>query len=136
MEVTMTRRITRTLGLAIGAMTLAVGAALAHGGDGPGSGAGHGPGFGPGHGPGCSPAAAAGPQGCGTAGGLAALLTPEERAAHRAKMASLASYDECRAYLTDFNRQLAAKAADKGQVPAGPGVWMCDRMKAHGRFTQ
>jgi hypothetical protein len=77
-----------------------------------------GPGYGPGAGPGV------------------ALLTDEERAAHRAKMQSLASYDECKVYMADFSEQLQAKAKEKGQTVGGPNEAMCDRMQAHGRFAK
>ena len=66
----------------------------------------------------------------------AALLTDEERTAHRAKMQSLASYDECKSYMADFSKQIQARAKEKGQAVGGPNEAMCDRMKAHGRFTQ
>jgi hypothetical protein len=129
-------------GLGMAAATLlAVGAATAHGGYGPGQGMGCGAGYGPG------PAAGAqgGGAGCGGYGpgmrqGMggrgAALLTDEERTAHRAKMQSLASYDECKAYMADFSKQLQAKAKDKGATVGGPNEAMCDRMQAHGRFTK
>ena len=81
---------------------------------------GMGPGYGPGHGPG---------QGV-------SLLTEEERTAHRAKMQSLASVDECKAYIADFSQQLQAKAKEKGAAVGGPNAAMCDRMQAHGRFTK
>jgi len=70
------------------------------------------------------------------AGHGAALLTDEERTAHRAKMQSLASYDECKSYMADFSKQVQARAKEKGQAVGGPNEAMCDRMKAHGRFTQ
>jgi hypothetical protein len=79
-------------------------------------------GMGPGHGPG--------------PGRGASLLTDEERTAHRAKMQSLASYDECKSYMADFSKQLQGRAKEKGQPVGGPNETMCDRMKAHGRFTQ
>lgn len=79
-------------------------------------------GMGPGYGPG--------------PGRGVALLTEEERTAHRAKMQSLASYDECKSYMADFSKQVQARAKEKGQAVGGPNEAMCDRMKAHGRFTQ
>jgi hypothetical protein len=66
----------------------------------------------------------------------AALLTDEERAAHRAKMQSLASYDECKAYMADFSKLVQARAKEKGQTIGGPNEAMCDRMKAHGHLAQ
>ena len=154
------RRLMVSLGLAVASAALAVGAALAHGGYGPGYGMGCGAGYGPAGGQGC--AAGAGPGcgagygagGCGAGPGMrqgmgpgygpgfgpggrgVALLTEEERAAHRAKMQSLASYDDCKTYMADFSKQIQARAKEKGQTVGGPNEAMCDRMKAHGRFTQ
>ena len=121
-RVTQRRNLTFALAAAVAALT--VGAALAHGGYGPG------PGYGPG--------ACAGPAsaGCAGAGCAAALLSQEELAAHRVKMHSLASYDECKAYVADFSKQLQARSKETGQPTRGPTEAMCDRMKAHGHFTQ
>jgi hypothetical protein len=154
-----------SLGLAAATAVLAVGTALAHGGYGPGHSMGCGAGYGPGAGQGCAagtgPGAGDGP-GCGAGygpgGGGAgagpgmrqgmgpgygpgpgrgvALLTDEERTAHRTKMQSLASYDECKSYMADFGKQIQERAKEKGQTVGGPNAAMCDRMKAHGRFTQ
>lgn len=114
----------------VGGMLLAT-AAAAHGGYGQGPGAaGCGPATAQGCNAGCGPAGA-----CGPAGGPQGLLTPDELTAHRAKMASLSSVDECRVYLADFSTQMKARAKEKGTSAAGPGPWMCDRMQSHGRFT-
>ncbi len=135
------RRIWVSLGLATATAVLAVGTALAHGGYGPGHGMGCGGGYGPGT---CG--AGAGPgmrQGMGPGHGPGhgpgqgvSLLTEEERTAHRAKMQSLASVDECKAYFAEFSQQLQAKAKEKGVAAGGPNAAMCDRMQAHGRFTK
>jgi hypothetical protein len=69
-------------------------------------------------------------------GGDSSLLTGEERAAHHARMQGLASYDECKAYMTEFSKQLADRAKEKGQTLGGPNVTMCERMQAHGHFTR
>jgi hypothetical protein len=74
--------------------------------------------------------------GFGTGGHGVALLTDEERTTHRAKMQSLASYDECKTYMADFSKQIQARAKEKGQTVGGPNEAMCDRMKDHGRFKQ
>ena len=147
------------IALAIAAAALVAGTALAHGGYGPGHGMGCGAGYGPGGGQGCATGAGpgasggpgcgagTGPGACGAAGGPgmhqgmgpgrgAALLTDEERTAHRAKMQSLASYDECKSYMAEFSKQVQARAKEKGVAVGGPNEAMCDRMKAHGRFTQ
>ncbi len=141
------RKLMISVALAAAAAALAVGTALAHGGYGPGygmgcgaapaAGAGNTPGVGPGCGAGFGPGMrhGAGP-GFGPAGGGLALLTDEERTAHRTKMQSLASYDECKAYMADFSKQMQARAKEKGQAVGGPNEAMCDQMKAHGRFTQ
>lgn len=137
-------RLMVNLGLAVASAALAVPAALAHGGYGPGYGVGCGAGYGQacvaGDGPvecGARPGMRQGMEpGYGPGGGGVGLLTEEERAAHRAKMQSLASYDECKMYMTDFNKQIHARAKEKGQTVVGPNDAMCDRMKAHGRFTQ
>jgi hypothetical protein len=142
------RRTMAGWGLAAATAVLAVGTALAHGGYGPGDGAGCGAGYGPGpaagaqgYGPGCGAyRPGAGPGGPGLRHGMggwgAGLLTDEERAAHRAKMQSLASYDECKTYMADFSQQLQARAKEKGTAIGGPNAAVCDRMQAHGRFTQ
>ena len=153
------------IALALAAAALAAGTALAHGGYGPGHGMGCSAGYGLGCGQGCAAGtgpgagdgagcgAGYGPGACGAAAGPGmrqgmgpgqgpgpgrgvALLTDEERAAHRAKMQSLASYDECKTYMADFSKQMQARAKEKGQAVGGPTEAMCDRMKAHGRFTQ
>jgi hypothetical protein len=163
-RITGQRRSMTGIALAIAAAALVAGTALAHGGYGPGNGMGCGAGYGPAGGPDCAtgtgagagggPACGAGygPAGCGAAAGPgmrhgmgghgpgaghgAALLTDQERTAHRAKMQSLASYDECKSYMADFSKQVQARAKEKGQAVGGPNEAMCDRMKAHGRFTQ
>jgi hypothetical protein len=139
---------TVNFGLAAATVVLAVGTAMAHGGYGSGHGMGCGAGYGPGAGQGCAagtgPGAGAGPgmrHGMGPGNGPgpgrgASLLTDEERTAHRTKMQSLASYDDCKSYMADFSKQIQARAKEKGQDVGGPNEAMCDRMKAHGRFTQ
>ena len=127
------------LSIAAAVATLAVGTALAHGGYGPGYGiccsAGYGPeGCGAGAGPGMRQGMGPG-YGHGPGRGVS-LLTEEERTAHRAKMQSLASLDECKAYIAEFSQQLQAKAKEKGAAVGGPNAAMCDRMQAHGRFTK
>ena len=101
-------------------------------GAGPGCGVSYGPG---GYGVGPGMRKGMGP-GFGPGGHGVALLTDEERNTHRAKMQSLASYDECKTYMADFSKQIQARAKEKGQTVGGPNEAMCDRMKEHGRFTQ
>ncbi len=99
-------------------------AAAAQGGPGPGPGAGPGPmmggpgpmGVGPGNTPGWS------------------LMTPDEQKAHREKMASMKTYEECKAYLDQHHQLMQDRAKAKGvELPARAGV-ACDRMKAQGRL--
>lgn len=138
------------LTLTAAAAALVVGAAFAHGGYGAGYGAGCGAGAGGGPaaadqatsygcsaGPGAGMRHGMGPgRGAGAGVGGVALLTNEERSAHHAKMQSLASYDECKAYMADFSKQVQERAKEKGLAFNGPNEAMCDRMKQHGRFTQ
>jgi hypothetical protein len=65
-----------------------------------------------------------------------ALMTEEERTAHREKMHSLASYDECKAYMADFGAQMQERAKAQGRTMGGPNPQACDRMKEHGAFKQ
>ena len=85
-----------------------------------GCGAGAGPGAGPG----------------GAAGRGPALMNEEERNAHHAKMHSLASYDECKAYMADFGAQMQERAKEQGRAMRGPNPQACDRMKERGAFKQ
>jgi len=100
-------------------------------GAGPGCGAGPGYGRGPGHGYGHGQGMGYGP------GGGDPLLTPEERAEHMSRMHNLASVDECNAYIAEFRMQLEARAKERGLAapPPGPRGDVCERMKAHGRFS-
>ncbi len=62
------------------------------------------------------------------------LMTPDEQKAHREKMASMKSYEECKAYLEQHHQQMQERAKAKGvELPAGPAM-ACDRMKAQGRL--
>lgn len=44
------------------------------------------------------------------------LMTPEERAAHREKMHSFQTLDECKAYHDEHVKQMDARAKEKGQA--------------------
>lgn len=61
-----------------------------------------------------------------------ALMTPEERAAHREKMLSLKTYDECKAYQAEHRVTMEARAKEKGTTLPVPRQNGCDRMKARG----
>lgn len=58
------------------------------------------------------------------------LMTPQERLAHRDRMRSLQSREECVAYLTEHHAQMAERAKAKGQTLPGPRMMMCDRLPA------
>lgn len=46
-----------------------------------------------------------------------AMMTAEERSAHRARMASMQSYDDCRAYVDKTHEEMASRAKAKGGNP-------------------
>jgi hypothetical protein len=103
-----------------------------------------GPGGGPGYGPGCADGTAAtcqggkgpgmgGGYGRGQGGGLG-LMTPEERVAHRTKMQSLKSLQECNDYLAEHRAAMAERATIKGVTLPEPRANACERMQARGRF--
>jgi DNA-binding SARP family transcriptional activator len=59
-----------------------------------------------------------------------AMMTPAERQAHRAKMASFTSYDECHAYADQHHQEMMARAQAKGaSAPAVPPRDACLRLK-------
>lgn len=60
------------------------------------------------------------------------LMTPDERAAHREKMLSLKTYDECKTFQTEHRATMEARAKEKGTTLPVPRQNVCDRMKAGG----
>ncbi|MBI5109494.1 MAG: hypothetical protein HZA62_12170 [Rhodocyclales bacterium] len=62
------------------------------------------------------------------------LMSQEERAAHREKMWSFKTYDECKVYQADHHKAMGAKAKDQGKTLPAPKANACDRMKAQGQF--
>lgn len=115
------KTIKRAFGVACTSLLLA-GVALAQ--PGPGMGGGMGGGMGPGMmqgQPPCMKGDAASPAGpnCGwrmnrrNTPGMG-LMTPEERIAHRDKMRSMKSAEECQAYITEHHAQMAERAKAKG----------------------
>jgi hypothetical protein len=99
------------------AFGVALGAAMAHpGGAGPGPGPGRGPGYG------------FGPN--NTAGW--SLMTEQERIDHRNRMHGFKSYDECKAYMSDFAKQMQQRAMEQGTTMRGPNELACDRMRERG----
>jgi len=64
------------------------------------------------------------------------LMTAEERTAHRDKMLSFKTYEECRAYQAGHHAAMAARAKDKGRaLPSEPRQNACERMKSAGRLN-
>jgi hypothetical protein len=60
------------------------------------------------------------------------LMTPEERNAHRQKMLSAKTYDECKGAQTEHHASMEARAKSKVVTLAPPRQNVCDRMKARG----
>lgn len=89
-----------------------------------------GPGAGPGSG---ASAPRGGPGGMGPMGGHGrmggrwgsdftpgwSMMTPAERQEHQAKMKSMATYDECKAYMDQHHQQMADRAKEKGRTVPG-----------------
>lgn len=64
-----------------------------------------------------------------------ALMTPEERNEHRAKMLGFTRYDDCAAYLAQHHQLMLERAKEKGvTLPAMPRQTFCERMKASGQL--
>lgn len=61
-----------------------------------------------------------------------ALMTDQERVAHRDKMLSFKTYDECKAYQVEHHALMEARAKEKGTKLLMPRNNACDRMKASG----
>jgi len=60
------------------------------------------------------------------------LMTPDEQAAHREKMLSLKTYEECKAFQAEHRVTMEARAKEKGTTLPVPRQNGCDRMKASG----
>ncbi len=60
------------------------------------------------------------------------LMTPGEQAAHREKMLSLKTYEECKAFQAEHRVAMEARARDQGKTLPVPRQNSCDRMKARG----
>lgn len=60
------------------------------------------------------------------------LMTPEERNAHREKMMSFKTYDECKAYQDEQHALMEARAREKGKTLPASRANACDHMKARG----
>ena len=62
------------------------------------------------------------------------LMTAEERTAHRNKMLSVKSYDECKAIQEEQHKAMSERAKEQGKTLPTPRQNGCDRMKARGFF--
>jgi hypothetical protein len=60
------------------------------------------------------------------------LMTAEEREAHRTKMLSLKTMDECKAYVAEHHTAMEARAKEKGTTLPTPRYNSCNRMQARG----
>jgi hypothetical protein len=116
------------------ALALAAGTARAQPGPGPGAGPGAGQGPGPGAGPGKG---RGGPPSFGSSNTRGwSMMTREERDAHRQRMTSVKTLDECNAALADHQKQMEARAKERGKAaPRGPGRDMCEVMKQRGMIS-
>ena len=61
-----------------------------------------------------------------------ALMTPEERTAHREKMRSVKTVEECKALQAEHRSVMEERAKGKGVTLPTPRQNGCDRMKARG----
>lgn len=60
------------------------------------------------------------------------LVTPDERAAHQAKMLNVKTYDECVATQTEFRGVMEVRAREKGVTLPSPRQNRCDIMRNRG----
>ena len=131
------------------ALVVVLGLALAQsafaqpaGGQGMGPGAGMAPGAGMGPGAGVGPGGGMGPgAGKGMRFGFNkdntpgwALMSAEERSAHRDRMRAAKSYEECKNLQDEHHQAMLARAKEKGVTLPAPRFNGCDRMKARGFF--
>lgn len=106
----------------------------------PGSGPGSGPGMGPGAGMGAGMGPAKAPRKAmrfrfdknNTPGW--ALMSAEERTAHRKGMMAAKTYEDCKALQQEHHKSMEARAKEKGVTLRTPRYNGCDRMKARGFF--
>lgn len=63
-----------------------------------------------------------------------ALMTAEERTAHRDKMLAAKSLDACKALQDEHHKAMEARAKEKGVALRTPRQNVCDRMKDRGFF--
>lgn len=60
------------------------------------------------------------------------MMSRQEHAAHRDKMLSLKTLDECKAYMAEHRESMQARAKKRGRQIRGPNVDACDRMMSRG----
>ncbi len=61
-----------------------------------------------------------------------ALMTPGEQVAHREKMLSLKTYEECKAFQSEHRASMEARAREQGKTLPVARQNGCDRMRARG----
>ena len=61
-----------------------------------------------------------------------ALMAPGEQAAHREKMLSLKTYEECKAFQAEHRATMETRAKEQGKTLPVPRQNGCDRMRARG----
>jgi hypothetical protein len=57
------------------------------------------------------------------------MMTPAERADHRARMGSIRTYDECKAYMDKHREEMASRAKESGKQLPVPRRDGCRRLK-------
>ncbi len=60
------------------------------------------------------------------------LMTPDERLAHRNRMFSAKTYDECKAIQSEHQKTMTERAKAQGKTLPTPRGNVCDHMKARG----
>ncbi|MBI2277610.1 MAG: hypothetical protein HYU74_09685 [Dechloromonas sp.] len=60
------------------------------------------------------------------------LMSAEEQNAHRTKMFSMKTMDECQAYTVEHHAAMEARAKEKGATLPAPRSNSCNRMQARG----
>jgi hypothetical protein len=63
------------------------------------------------------------------------LMTPEELAAHRAKVKGVKTYAECRTLFDATARDMEARAKAQNKTIKATPAELCDRAKERGRVT-
>ena len=62
------------------------------------------------------------------------MMTTEERQAHRDKMHSMKSLDECKAYMAEHSKLMEQRAKERSLKHAGPRENACEMMQSRGWF--